>query len=775
VPDDVAQPVEWNFDEPQPDWRVVEPWEEDLTRPRLSQVEDAMRFWVGDVDVTDDDNDRAWGAIYVDLPDWERDDWAHIQVRVRSEADVDGAGLMLAFNLRDEAEMEEEEAGPFRFRGENALVIRDGTVQTYNLRADWSGGRWEGPWKQLILGFWASEEASIDILSVTVIPKEATYAGEPIGVRSEVRNRIYSRALYTHAPGRVEYRVRIPEAGRLDLGLGVLREDAPVTFRITATLSDGESETVMEETYDDKNNWGQRSIDLSHLVGQTVALGLETESERPGTVALWAAPTVTGAAESAKPNVIFYVIDGGAADFMSVYGYNRRTTPNLERLAAEGALFEWAYSNSSWTKPSTASFMTSLQNSVMGGQTNWTDPVPEQIKTMAEHMHDAGHQTTVFVANPNAGTLSDLQRGVDVMKESWEEFAYFGGENHKESSRIMHERFFEWREAYPGSPFWVHFQTTDVHRPQNMPIPAPFSGMFVSPEQKATWMAWGDSLREAEGGRGLWGKAWEETGIDRVAFYTVWQALYDQSMAYNDYQIGRLVERLKANGDWENTLLIVAADHSVRAAGSDQGLALQDSVPPRWNRPILRPTVSRVPLLFVWPGHIKGGQRFGPPVSMLDVLPTLLDLLDLPEPEVMMGQSLAPLLLGTEGWEPGPVILDEFRVDQETGDLRGRLEVIDGRWGASLEINPWPPDEDEDEEDAQWRRPVPLLLFDLWNDPFCLKSVHEEHPGLVEHYTAFLEDQWEAHQALAQYFTRSDEVVLEPQQLETLRSLGYIQ
>ena len=75
---------------------------------------------------------------------------------------------------------------------------------------------------------------------------------------------------------------------------------------------------------------------------------------------------------------------------MSVYGYNRRTTPNLERLAAQGALFEHAYSNSSWTLPSTASFMTALHNSVMGGTLNWNDGVPEQAVTMAEHMHRAG-------------------------------------------------------------------------------------------------------------------------------------------------------------------------------------------------------------------------------------------------------------------------------------------------------------------------------------------------------------------------------------------------
>ncbi|UCG76104.1 MAG: sulfatase-like hydrolase/transferase [Gemmatimonadota bacterium] len=779
VPGDVPEPVTWDFAEPQPDWRVLEPWEPEETRTEVSRTEDALRITLGDVDVTDEDDDTAVGGIYIDVPDWKRDEWAYVQVRARSDADVDWMGFILGFNLRDKSEVEEgaeDEDLPFEYYGETATVIRDGTIQTYNLRADWSGGRWEGPWKQMVLGFWAEKEASIELLSVTVIPKEATYAGQPYGVHSEVRNRVYRRALYTHTPGRVQYRIRVPDAGRLDLGLGVLREDVPVTFRISAASAGAEPELLLEETYADEENWGQRSIDLSHMAGQTVDLALETESQRSGTVALWAAPTLTGSAVTNRPNVIFYVIDGGAADYMSVYGYNRRTTPYLERLAAEGALFEWAYSNSSWTKPSTASFMTSLQNSVMGGQTNWTDPVPDQIRTMAEHMHDAGYETAVLVANPNAGTLSNLQRGVDVMKESWEEFTYFGRENHKQSSRFMHDRFWTWREAYPGTPYWVHFQTTDVHRPQDLPAGANFSGLFASPDQRRVWITWHDSLTAAEEGRGPYADAWEKTGLDRVAFYTVWQALYDESMAHNDYQIGQLVERLKAEGEWENTLLIIAADHSVRSAGSDQGLALQDSLPPRWNRPILRPTISRVPLMFIWPGHIEGGQRYSQPVSMLDVLPTLLDLIGLPMPEIMMGQSLAPLLLGREDREPRrPVILDEFWVDQETGELRGRLEVIDGRWGASLEINPRPPDEDEDEEDALWRRPVPLLLYDRWNDHFCLNSVHEQHPELVAHYTEFLERQWAAHQALAQHFTQSGDAVLNPEQLETLRSLGYIQ
>ena len=130
VPDDVPQPVEWNFDEPQPEWRVLEPWESEATRPELSQTEDALRIALGDADVTDD-NDFAWGAIYIDLPDWERDDWADIQVRARSEADVDWMGLGVGFNVRDKSEAEEEEdEDQIEFRGENAPVIRDGTVQT---------------------------------------------------------------------------------------------------------------------------------------------------------------------------------------------------------------------------------------------------------------------------------------------------------------------------------------------------------------------------------------------------------------------------------------------------------------------------------------------------------------------------------------------------------------------------------------------------------------------------------------------------------------------
>jgi len=785
VPTDPMQPVEWLFDKPQPDWRPVESLPGPMEPVRPVQVDDALRLpLTGTMRPPSRRNPAGGphllGSIYIDLPDWTLEDWAYVEIRARTQDPIGNIGLAFNYNEQDHPP---GAIFPFYSPGDRAPVITDGTIQTYRLALDWDRLRmWEGPWTHLGIRIRSQAEveaATLDLLSVRVIPREFEFAEDGAGVR-EVPGGIYAgfeplrRTLYMHAPGKISYPLRIPEDARLDVGLGVLRDDAPVTFAITATRRDGVVEKVFEETYADRKHWGQRSVELSHLAGETVTLALEAESERTGTVALWSSPTLSGPRASDKPNVIFYVIDGAGAEYMSLYGYNRRTTPNLERLAAEGAVLEYAYSNSSWTRPSTASFMTSLQHSVLGGNRNGFNVVPEDVLTMGQHLHRAGYQTGVFIANPNAGRMSGLDRSVDFFREDWEAFAYGGGErgNRRESSRYLHEAFFDWRDKYPGEPYWVHFQTVDIH--SNEPAVAPFSGLFVGPQQLKTWEEWKDSLNSY----GIWSGSWEETGISRVAFWSVMQGLYDETMAHNDYQIGRLVERLKAEGEWENTLLIVGSDHSITAAMGDVAVAMQDSLPPRglFLYPMFRPSISRIPLMFVWPGHIEGGQRFYEPVvSMVDVLPTILDLLDLPEPEVLMGQSLAPLLLGTGEWEPRPVIFDEFSWDSEAGVFRGVIEVVDGRWGASLEINADHPEEEKDEPRARWWRPVPLLLYDLWNDPYCLHSLHEERPDLVEKYTAFLENQWEAHQALAQRFTPGEQVELTPEQLETLRALGYIQ
>ena len=533
VPADVPTVMEWHFDEPQEDWKPVVPFNPTTAPVEVTQLDDALRITF--TDGTRNPAGEPVGGLVLEVPDWNYEDLAHLVVRARTTDDVGDLGI--AFNRREGTGTDRGFFGSFEHRGEAVPIVSDGTVQTYRLRLDFFMGRppLEKPIRQIALWFNSRDLASIDILSITLIPKVANYADAGAASRTEIRNRIYRQALYTHTPGRVEYRVKIPEAGRLDFAMGVLREDVPVTFRVMAILAgagDGEPTALFEEHYADKEAWGQRSVDLADFAGQTVTLGLEAESEAEGQVALWGAPTVTGGGQSLLPNVVFYVFDGGAADYMSVYGYNRRTTPTLERLASEGVVFERAYSNSSWTAPSTASFMTSLHTSVTGGARlpGSTNPVPAEAVTMAEHMHQAGYQTAVFTGNPNAGSISDLQRGVDLFREDWEDFSYdLGGNNHKESSKYLHEGFWSWREDYSNQPFWAHFQTTDTHG--DFPAPPPFGGLFVTADDSENYRESLDRLRES-GGPGAYSPAWDSTGISRTAYFSVALGLYDEAMAH---------------------------------------------------------------------------------------------------------------------------------------------------------------------------------------------------------------------------------------------------
>jgi arylsulfatase A-like enzyme len=692
-------------------------------------------------------NLRHGGGIYVSVPDWKLEDWAYVQVRARTTDNVHW--LTIAYNLRGKPGSQ----GQIYYYGDDVDVIKDGSVQTYMLRVDNIYTRMEDPWRQLIIWFYAfdnvKDPVSIDILSVSVIPKEAIYATKAVGVKTEFRGIAYRRVLYTHAPSRLKYRVRVPKRGRLDFGLGVARNDPPVTFKVSVELKNGETITLFDETYGDDSRWSQRSIDISKMAGKIVTLILENESERTGSVALWTAPTLSGEKTTDKPNVIFYVIDGGGADFMSVYGYNRRTTPNLERLAAEGAIFERAYSNSTYSKASVPSFMTSLYNSVLGGYRTDSDPLPDQVVTMAEHFHRTGYQTAMLASNPYCGTLSSLDRGVDTLHQA----------EYSASSKELQNYFWLWRENYPAEPFWVHFQTMDVHIPLDTTEP-PFVGLFISADR-----------REAFKDRQL------RSSFSRQKRLEATRDRYDEAMAHNDYQIGRMVERLKATGEWDHTLFIVAADHGHWAAGLPDLLSPDIRGTSKCRGPLFHPSLTRIPLIVVWPEHIAPGQRFSHPVSMIDILPTILELCGLSAPEIMQGQSLAPLLLGKEGWEPRPVILDEFWFDSRTGGLSGHIDVIDGRWGASLEIDHGKQTGNEPfygKVLPSAQRQAPMILYDLWNDPHCLKSLHEERPDLIRKYTRFLQAKWKEHRELAKRFTRSEQINLTAEQLRSLRALGYI-
>ncbi len=811
-PDSAREERRWDFDGLHPEWRAVSSKDSPfLADVELTGADGAMRLEL--LPSVEGQFPFRSGGIAVELGELQFEDWETVLVRARSLGRF--AGIVLATNIDEEGGLPNPRV--FFFSPEIVPVFNDGSEQTYAIPLkvgkpaqawgevgdgedaeadgedaeadhgaqdeDTSAEEAAGPLRNLAIMFGAPQAASVDILSVALVPRGASFL-EDSGARPLTVDGTTRTTLFAHAPASLTYPVDdLSPAARLDFALAVTAGDQ-VTYRVYGEAA-GQRDLLFEETVEEPEAWHQRSVDLSEA---TTVVTLEAESPQPGAVALWGAPILSTGSPAELPDVVFYVIDGGDANFMSLYGYERATTPYLEELASEGVLFTHAYSNATWTQPSTVSFMTSLQHSVLGGLRRGvhSTSVPAAATTLAEHFRHGGYQTASFTANPNAGRVIGLERGVDYLRD-------LETEHHSTSSLDLHQRFEDFRAAYPGGPTWVHFQTTDVHEPHE-PEP-PYAGRFVSDEERAQLGEWEQRMWQTGFTRfgttsvaDFYDHALKTAGIDRQGYFSVRKGLYDETMAHQDDALKEFVTKLKADGRWENTLLVIGSDHGHPAGTFTRfGRGLVDPQPEPWQGALFDAYSTRIPLLVIWPGQIEGGRTVDRPVSMIDVLPTMLDLVGLPQPEILQGQSLAPLLRGEEQ-EVRPVILDEFRVDADTGEMVGNLEIIDGRWGASLEIAPVA----EGADPTLGRHTVPaggrwgavhpyyedvprLLLYDLEADPFALKAVNDEHPEIAKRYHRELLKHWEAHQALATQFQDSEAAAMTPEQLQQLQALGYIQ
>ncbi|MDX2168156.1 MAG: sulfatase [Deltaproteobacteria bacterium] len=351
-----------------------------------------------------------------------------------------------------------------------------------------------------------------------------------------------------------------------------------------------------------------------------------------------------------KPNVVMVVVDTLRADRLGAYGNQRGLTPFLDSLAARGTLFARAYANSSWTCPSVASLFTSrypTQHHVVG----FASSLAPSERTLAEALADAGYRNGGFTANfrltPELGYAQGFTYwGAYVPNVTQGEAAakIRGGRLREEAeSWILGSRILPAKQ-----PFFLYFQLMETHAPYEPP--APFRARFAPPGEIDDAAAMQKLLQPAIGLKGLAGPQ-----LGRML------QLYDGEVASADEELRQLFERLTALGVLtDDSVIIVTADHGEEFGEHGQllhGITLYE------------PAI-RVPLLVIGP-DVVAGQIVTEPVALLDLAPTLLDLLGLPAEASFEGTSLAPRLRGeAEAPHPLGVVSELERVNPKGIEMR---------------------------------------------------------------------------------------------------------
>lgn len=329
------------------------------------------------------------------------------------------------------------------------------------------------------------------------------------------------------------------------------------------------------------------------------------------TAALAAACSPQGRA--APPGVILVSLDTVRADRTSLLGYERPTTPNLERLAREGASFTRAYTMSATTGPSHATLFTGRYAPAHGIYHNGVSLGPAQV-TLAEHLRNRGYETAGVIGSFVLSGRFGFDQGFDVWDEEfsaeesslplqdWEGHVVPGGGFDRPGEAIT-QRALSWLGRNRSRPFFLFVHYFDAHEPYD-----------PAPEWEARFPAATNDPEQVEVAR------------------------YDAEIAEVDAQVGALLDGLDRLGLAERTLVVVTTDHG-------QGLLDHDDAYHGTN--IYEEAVRGV-LLLRWPGRIPAGSVLDVPVMQVDVAPTLLDLLS-PGSHAELGlpgRSLAGLLLG---------------------------------------------------------------------------------------------------------------------------------
>ena len=431
------------------------------------------------------------------------------------------------------------------------------------------------------------------------------------------------------------------------------------------------------------------------------------------------------------PNLLLVSIDTLRADHLGTYGYPLPTSPTIDaRLAGEGVTFTDAYSQSPKTTPSHMTLLTSLYPSVHGVEL-WENGKPAHVlnpavHTLAEVLENAGYATAAFTGGAQIDPARGFDQGFDLYT--------VGGQR---------RRALRWLGRHRWERFFVFYHTYDVHDPY---LPPDEYIRLFDPDYRGRVLDAVHRLR-AQGGMSV--PAWE--GISRRFWDSVdrndprdvrfVERLYDAGIRRMDGETIRpLLDRLDQLGLGRDTLVVFTSDHG--EAFGEHGQFQHDD---------LYAGTLRVPLVLRWPGRLPAGLRIGSRGRLIDVMPTILELLGVSAPPSLQGRSLTPLLHDAYAGPGVEGAVSEYSDARVYESLRrgGLSYIVDG------------PEE---------------RLFDLLRDPGERQNVLATRPAEAAAMRATLEGWRRNCRALALLLgPRGGTIAPSDETARRLRALGYLE
>lgn len=386
------------------------------------------------------------------------------------------------------------------------------------------------------------------------------------------------------------------------------------------------------------------------------------------------APTLEAGRADARPPVVLVVVDALRADRLDAGG-EEALAPTLDAIAREGVVVERALAPAPWSQPSIASLFTGLYPGVHGVtryETAFEAAVeghpatrvfPDRFRTLAEVLRDAGYETAAFVANPFVAASFGFDQGFDHYAspppgESWR------GDQLADAATA----WLDGRDTSRPPFLYLHFM--DVHGPWDA-APSRLEPLIDAVDALDAPRRLSVAERERLGYLGrLPRDAVDPARHARLSdTLEYWRARYDGAVRELDAHLGALVAALRKRGLWDASLVIVTADH---------GEALLDGG--RWGHGgSVQDAELRVPLVWRWPQALPAGASLEATAGLVDVLPTVADLLGLDPPDGIQGRSLASALRAGSGdhLTPVPLFAEAVRSGPaQEAVYRGRYKLV---------------------------------------------------------------------------------------------------